>query len=100
MEAALRQGREGAMLRQILTTLLLILLPYVVYGVIGIIRRRLRQREERLDAAESEIWRRAPVLLLGLIGCLLAVAVLIAVAVIQNDPDQPAYDPPINEARS
>lgn len=88
------------MLRQILTTLVLILLPYVVYGIIGFIRRRLRQREERLEAPQSEIWRKAPVVLLGLIGCLLAVAVLIAVAVFENDPSQPAYDPPVGEAGS
>ncbi len=84
------------MLRQILTTILLILVPYVVYGIISIIRRRLAQR---VDSPPSGFWSGAPVVVLGLIGCLLAVAVLIAVAVLENDPDRQAYVPPINTER-
>ena len=84
------------MLRQILTTILLILLPYVIYGIISIIRRRLAQRE----TVPSGLWSGAPVVLLGLIGCVLAVAVLIAVAIFENDPGGPAYVPPVNAERS
>ena len=84
------------MLRQILTTILVILIPYVIYGIIGIIRRR---RLAQPGAAPSGLWNGAPVVLLGLIGCVLAIAVLIAVAVFENDPGGPAYVPPINTER-
>ena len=83
------------MLRQILTAILLILLPYVVYGIIGIVRRRLAQRE----ISPIGFWEGAPVLALGLVGCALAVAVLIAIAVLSNDPNQPVYVPPVSAGR-
>ncbi len=88
------------MLRQILTTIVLILLPYVIYGIIALVRRRLQQRVVRVDDPDAGLLRGAPVLALGLVGCLLAVVALIAVAVLENDPGQPAYVPPVNAGRS
>ena len=86
------------MLRQILTMVLLILIPYVLYGIIAIIRRRMANRPTVPDSVG--FWNGAPVLVLGLIGCVLAVAVLIAISVIDNDPSKPRYVPPINAERS
>jgi len=86
------------MLRNILLTALMVLLPYVIYGIVGLVRRRLEARI--ISPAETGFWRGAPVLLLGLVGCLLAVAMLIMVAVVENDPDQPAYQPPVNAGQT
>ena len=94
------------MLRQILITLLVILLPYVFYGILRLIRRRMQLGMARAAEVGAEtgfwagLWRGAPVFLLGLIGCVLAVAVLVAVAVVENDPDAPAYVPPVETRRS
>lgn len=86
------------MLRQILTTVLLILIPYILYGITMIVRRRSIQRPTA--PASVGFWNGAPVLVLGLIGCVLAVAVLIAISVVDNDPSKPIYVPPVNAERS
>ena len=90
------------MLRQILTTVLLILIPYVVYGIIATIRRRITARatDPAPASASAGFWSGAPVLVLGLIGCVLAVAVLIAISVMDNDPSKPRYVPPVNAEQS
>lgn len=80
------------MLRHILTTVALILLPYVVYGFVEAIRRRRRGDTIPVNGG---FWSRAPVFALGLVGCLLAVAVLVAVAVLDTNPNQPPYQPPV-----
>ncbi len=79
------------MLRHILTTVAMILLPYLVYAIVEAIRRRRMQPE----VINGGFWSRAPVFALGLVGCLLAVAVLIAVAVIDTHPGNPPYIPPL-----
>lgn len=80
------------MLRHILTTVALIILPYLVYAFVDALRQRRRGDAILVDGG---FWSRAPVFALGLVGCLLAVAVLVAVAVFDTNPDQPPYQPPV-----
>ena len=77
------------MLRHILTTVAVILLPYLVYGIVEAVRRRRPQ----VISTERGYWSHAPVFLLGLIGCLLAVVVLVAVAVLDTHSGAPPYIP-------
>lgn len=82
------------MLRQILTTAVAILLPYLIYGIVELIRRR-RQGPEVIEA--GAFWSRAPVFALGVVGCLLAVIILVALAIYDTNPSNAPYIPPINQ---
>ncbi len=79
------------MLRHILTTVAVILLPYLVYGIVEAVRRH--RRRPQVISTERGYWSHAPVFLLGLIGCLLAVVVLVAVAVFDTHSGRPPYIP-------
>lgn len=79
------------MLRHFLITLAMLLVPYLAYAVFWWIRRKL----ERPQVVNDSFWSRVPVFALGLIGCVLAVTVLIAVAILDTNPDNPRYVPPI-----
>lgn len=82
------------MLRQVFIAMAMILLPYLVYALADALRRR---RQEEGVIVQGGFWQRAPVFILGLVGCLLAVTVLIAVAIFDNRPGQARYDPPVIE---
>ncbi len=82
------------MLRQVFITLAMILLPYLVYALADALRRR---RQEEGVIVQGGFWQRAPVFALGVVGCLLAITALIALAVIDNRPGQAPYDPPVIE---
>lgn len=85
------------MLRQFLLTVAMIVLPYLLYALADALRQRRREQGEQGVVVTGGFWQRAPVFALGLVGCLLAVTTLIAVAVIETRPDQPRYDPPVIE---
>jgi len=82
-------------LRQILITVAMILLPYVVYGVIQMIAQRRVAKGQVIEVRPES---KMPILALGLVGCLLAVIALVAIAILDNNPESPRYVPPVERS--